>query len=222
VTVATLVTVAVIERGRWQIGLLVTPPVCAREALLGIALAAVLLAPAGAIIILTTDLRHVPGGGFPWPALATVYLPAVFHEELLFRGYVFQKIRLWNRGVAVVSTALVFAALHMVNNFVTPLALANLFLAGVLLALAFERYRRLWFPIGLHLGWNIISGPILGYPVSGYVNPASIFRVEGSGPAWLTGGAFGIEGSVWIGVVEVAAIAGLLRMRAPDEANPAR
>ena len=35
--------------------------------------------------------------GFPWIELASVYLPAVFHEELAFRGYLFQKLRSVNR-----------------------------------------------------------------------------------------------------------------------------
>jgi membrane protease YdiL (CAAX protease family) len=94
-------------------------------------------------------------------------------------------------------------------------ALTNLFLAGVLLCVAYERYGRLWFPIGIHFGWNILSGPILDYDVSGYVSAASVWRMAGSGPPWLTGGAFGIEGSVWIGVMEVAAIGCLNMMARP-------
>jgi hypothetical protein len=62
--------------------------------------------------------------------------------------------------------------------------------------------------------WNVMSGPMLGYDVSGYDSDRSAFTVVGTGPALLTGGAFGIEGSVWMTVVEGAAIVALWRMNA--------
>ena len=80
----------------------------------------------------------------------------------------------------------------------------------MLLALSYERYARLWFPIGIHLAWNILSGPILGYPVSGFVAAESVLRTAISGPLWLAGGNFGIEGSVWMGVAEVGGIVWLM------------
>src|SRR6266545_2549216 len=115
------------------------------------------------------------------------------------------------RGGAMGITSLTFAALHAGNRGVTALAIANLFLAGVLLALAYERYERLWFPIGINLNWNVLSGPILGFGVSGYVARATLLRTTGTGPAWITGGIFGIEGSVWMGIVEICAIVLLAR-----------
>ena len=53
------------------------------------------------------------------------------------------------------------------------MAILNLILAGILLALAYERFERLWFPIGIHFLWNILSGPILGYGV----NTANLLRL---------------------------------------------
>jgi len=41
----------------------------------------------------------------------------------------------------------------------------------------------------------------------------TVFRTVGRGTPWLTGGLFGIEGSVWIGIVELAGVALLLRGR---------
>ncbi len=100
--------------------------------------------------------------------------------------------------------------MHGANNGLTAVAFANLLLAGVLLALAYERYGRLWFPIGLHLAWNLLCGPILGYDVSGYIPERSVLTTRGKGAPLLTGGIFGIEGSIWIVLVEVAGIALLL------------
>lgn len=213
VCVATVGTVAIIEGGVWRLGFFVAPRLAARELLLGCGAAALLIAAADGLVLLTTKLRHVAGNGFPWLELVAVYLPAVFHEELLFRGYPFQKLWRTNRLGAVLFTSLVFAALHGGNNSVSWLAMANLFFAGILLALAYARYERLWFPIGIHLAWNLLSGPILGYNVSGFVSSESVLRTVGRGTPWLTGGVFGIEGSVWIAIVELAGIVVLLQRR---------
>src|SRR5207248_6674658 len=82
-------------------------------------------------------------------------------------------------------------------------------------ALAYEWFERLWFPIGVHLVWNLASGPILGYGVSGYASATTLFVTSGSGRSWLTGGAFGLEGSIWIAMVELIGVAALLWRRKP-------
>jgi membrane protease YdiL (CAAX protease family) len=211
IVAATGVTIFIAERGRWSIGLAAAPRVALAELGNGIAFAAVLIVGADVLIVLTSSLRHGRGGGFPWLEIAVVFLPAAFHEELTFRGYVYQKLRTWNRGGAIAITACLFAALHAGNWGVTPVAMANLLLAGVLLALAYERRRHLWLPIGIHIGWNVVSGPILGYGVSGYVAGATVMTTRAVGAPWITGGAFGIEGSVWMLVVEVAGIIAVAR-----------
>jgi membrane protease YdiL (CAAX protease family) len=213
VIVATFATIAIFEHGGWNLGVFVPPRLVTRELLLGCAFAILLIGAADGLVLLTTRLHHVAGNGFPWIELIAVYLPAVFHEELLFRGYPFQKIWKSHRVAAILFSSVVFAALHAGNNAFSLLAMTNLFFAGILLALAYARYERLWFPIGIHLGWNLLSGPILGYNVSGYESSESVLRTAGRGSPWLTGGYFGIEGSVWIVIVELAGIGLLLRRR---------
>jgi membrane protease YdiL (CAAX protease family) len=210
VTAATLVTVGLVERWRWPLGLFVPPRLASRDFLVGIAFGVALIGSCALLVVLTTDVRHGLGRGFPWGELALVFLPAVVHEELLFRGYPFQKLVAGNRIFAVVFVALVFAALHAGNSAVTPLALANIFLGGILLGLAYLRFQRLWFPIGLHLAWNLMTGPILGHEVSGYISEETVLTESGHGPWWLSGGEFGIEGSVLMTAVELAAIGLLL------------
>ena len=211
VCAATFGTIGILENGVWGLGVFVRPSLAVRESLWGCGFAILLIGAADGLVMLTTKLRHVAGNGFPWIELIAVFLPAVFHEELLFRGYPFQKLWRTNRFAAVFFSSVVFAALHAGNNAVSPLAMANLFFAGILLALAYARYERLWFPIGIHLGWNLLSGPILGYNVSGYASRETVLRTVGRGSPWLTGGLFGIEGSIWIVLVELAGIALLLR-----------
>lgn len=207
VIVATTVVIIVFEHRQWDLGLKASPSVAVLEALAGGVFATVIILIADGLIELTTGLRHSAGGGFPWRESWGVFLPAAVHEELLFRGYALQKVAARWPALAVVGVAAVFAGLHQGNDAVSLLAMANIFVAGILLGLTWLATRRLWVALGLHLVWNVLSGPILGYNVSGYVSQSTVWRTSGSGPAILTGGRFGIEGSVWMLGVELAALA---------------
>ena len=206
ITVATVVVIYVCEHGRWSLGLVTSPRLALSEAVAGGVFASGIILGADGLILLSTGLRHLPGTGFPWGELWGVYLPAAVHEELLFRGYALQKIAERWPKFAVVFVAGVFAALHLGNDAVSLLAMANIFVAGVLLGLTWLATRRLWFALGLHLVWNLLSGPILGYNVSGYVSQTTVWRTSGAGPRILTGGGFGIEGSLWMLGVELLAL----------------
>ena len=209
--VATILSILILDHGHWDLGLFVPPGLAFRDLAIGSLWGIALIGVAAVIVVLTTEVRHGPGRGFPWTEIAAVFLPAAIHEELVFRGYPFQKLARMNRTFAVLFVALVFAALHANNSSVTLLGLLNIFLGGVLLGVAFLRYGRLWFPIGLHLAWNLMTGPILGHEVSGYQGSETVLTESGHGPWWLSGGEFGIEGSVVMTVVELLAIALLTR-----------
>lgn len=211
VSVATMATIAIWERGQWSIGLSVPPRLAVPELMRGMGWGFLLIVSCLALIMAFTDIRPAPGDGFPWRAIALIFIPAVLHEELLFRGYPFQKLLRWNRLFALFFVAFLFAALHVNNESVTMLGLFNVFLGGIVLALAYERYGRLWFPIGFHLAWNLTTGPVFGHEVSGYEALHSLLLETGSGPDLLTGGEFGVEGSVLMTFVELAAIALLWR-----------
>jgi hypothetical protein len=210
VVLATVVAIAVADHGKWDLGLAVRPAVALKDFAGGTIFAVLLIGGADLLIVIVSGLRHGPGTGFPWRELVVVFIPAAVGEELLFRGYAFQKLhRRWPR-VTIVAVALAFALVHGGNSNVTMLALLNIFLGGILLGLAYALHCRLWFPIGLHVAWNLMSGPVLGYEVSGYLPEKTIFTTAGSGPLWQTGGAFGIEGSALLSAVEVAGILVLL------------
>ncbi len=209
VSIATIATRFILEPRGWPVGIAAPPRRAILELILGIGLGVGVIGACDGALQLIGDVHHAFRGAFPWIELAGVFVPAALHEELAFRGYLFQRLRVWNRGVAFGFSALVFALLHLRNHGLTLLALGNIALAGVLLALAYERYARLWFPIGIHLVWNVFSGPVLGYPVSGFVARTTVFTATAAGYEWVTGGMFGIEGSVLITVAEIAAIAAL-------------
>jgi uncharacterized protein len=66
---------------------------------------------------------------------------------------------------------------------------------GVLLAAAFMITRRLWLCIGFHIAWNFTQGGVFSAVVSGGQSKG-LLQSRMVGPDWLTGGAFGAEGSL--------------------------
>jgi len=129
---------------------------------------------------------------------ALVFIVAAAGEEALFRGYPLQTLtRARLAWLGIMLTSLPFAAVHLSNpNVVRGVTFANTALAGVWLAAAYLRTRSLWFPLGVHWSWNWTMGSVLGLPVSGItqLSPAPLARLQDTGPAWLTGGAYGPEG----------------------------
>jgi membrane protease YdiL (CAAX protease family) len=120
-------------------------------------------------------------------------------EEALFRGYLLQTFaRSRLAWIGVVITSLLFAFAHNDNPSANPLALANTVLAGWWFSAAYFKTRDLWFPFGIHLAWNWLQGPFFGINVSGIAefSPDPVLRAIDSGPAWLTGGSYGVEGGI--------------------------
>lgn len=124
---------------------------------------------------------------------------AALAEEATFRGYPLQTLtRAGLMWLGVVLTSVPFGFAHLWNPNVVPgVTLANTVLAGVWLGVAYLKTRSLWFPLGVHWGWNLSLGWFFGLPVSGgRLVSTSILRGDDVGPAWLTGGNYGIEGGV--------------------------
>ena len=120
-------------------------------------------------------------------------------EETLFRGYLLQTLsRAKIAWVGIAVTSLLFAFAHNNNPGASWLSWLNTLLAGVWFAIAYLKTRDLWFPLGIHLSWNWLQGPFFGINVSGVTefSPDPVFRATDVGPAWLTGGGYGIEGGL--------------------------
>lgn len=127
-----------------------------------------------------------------------IFLLGAAAEEMMFRGYPLQTLmRSWPIAPALVFSSITFGLVHMENPHVVPgFTLVNTALAGAWLAVAYWRTRSLWFPLGLHFGWNWVQGALLGSPVSGItrITPHPLFKFLDTGPEWIGGGAYGIEG----------------------------
>jgi membrane protease YdiL (CAAX protease family) len=121
-------------------------------------------------------------------------------EEIMMRGYVLQELMSkFSTATSVIMSSLMFTALHggqLAQSDMAAVGALNIFLASVLLSLAYLVTRTLWLPIGIHAGWNVMQGPVLGINVSGTDMATTWQPVTLSGPEMMTGGAFGLEASV--------------------------
>lgn len=119
-------------------------------------------------------------------------------EEVATRGWLLTRIAArTNLPLAIAISSSLFGILHMGNAGVTFLSVLNIILDGVLAGLLFIYTDSIWLVVAQHGTWNYVQGNLLGFQVSGTGADTSIFSFTmGDGPVWLTGGAFGAEGSI--------------------------
>lgn len=128
-------------------------------------------------------------------------------EEMMFRGVIFGVTeRSLGSKAAIVISALLFSLAHLPNEGVSVLSIAVIAAYGVLQAALYMRTRRLWICIGTHVAWNYCVSQVFSSTVSGHAASGGLLRGELAGNAMLTGGAFGIEGSL-VALVLIAATA---------------
>jgi membrane protease YdiL (CAAX protease family) len=136
-----------------------------------------------------------------------IFIAVGWGEELVSRGYWLQNLEEGlNLDWAMFISTAVFALFHAANPGFSWVALIGLLIAGYLMALAYVWSRRLWLPIGIHIGWNFFQGPIFGFKVSG-TDSFHLIMHSTKGPTLWTGGAFGPEaGLVLLPAVMLGAV----------------
>lgn len=146
-----------------------------------------------------------------WQTLI-LFLLVGLSEELMSRGYVQGLLRhRFNKWVAWSVSAFLFALLHGFNPGVWShgFPVLNLMLVGVLFSVYRDVSGGLWAPIGFHFTWNFFQGPVYGFKVSG-LEMQSFLQIRSQGGLFLSGGAFGPEGSVACTIVLLAATSWLI------------
>lgn len=129
-------------------------------------------------------------------------------EELLMRGYILKNLMIsFNKYVALIVSSVLFALMHGFNPNIDLFALTNIFLAGILLGISYIHTKNLWFPIALHLSWNLFQA-ILGFNVSGQ-KTYSLIRFGITENNLLNGGKFGFEGSILSLIAMLITIVGI-------------
>lgn len=171
------------------------------------------------------------------------FLCTGFFEEGMLRGY---PQRVVTNGFSFLGpnggfwlTALIFstifACLHLGNPGENKFGIFMVFVDGMVMCLSVWRTGSMWFAVGNHAAWDWGQTYFFGTPDSGMKPHGALFSPSFHGPALLSGGTAGPEGSVLVLLSELliaASIAVIYRKRkypllqdepqtAPAESSPA-
>ncbi len=143
-------------------------------------------------------------------------------EEVLCRSYLMVSIaRRYPIWVAVILNALFFAALHLGNSGISPLAFLNLTLFGIFASVYFIKRGSIWGIGAIHSIWNFVQGNFYGIKVSGMDSTCSVLESVGvEGGDFVNGGAFGLEGGIAVTIVLVVGTLIMLTRPAKDAVEP--
>jgi hypothetical protein len=193
-----------------------------RDLVVGVGLAvvvwvAILAVELGTGVVVVLDTFRAGPEGFLLALVAslTLFGVASLSEELVFRGFILKNVvegltarsRAMAGVVGVIVSSLLFGLVHVLNGGATLGSIISIALIGLSLGAATVFTGRLGLAVGLHLGWNVALGVLLGHRVSGIEAPAQVLVLAGSGGGgtlW-TGGAFGPEAGL-LGIVAGALV----------------
>lgn len=130
------------------------------------------------------------------------FLIVGFYEEFFTRGYtqftLTQSVGFWQAAILLSAG---FGALHLANPGESWVGILGAVLIGFFFCLTLRRTGSLWFAVGFHVSWDWAESYLYSVPDSGGMVPGHLLRVSFHGPAWLTGGSVGPEGSVFLFVL---------------------
>ena len=140
-------------------------------------------------------------------------------EELFCRGYLMISVTRSNSILcAVLISSLLFAYMHLGNHAIGPIALLNIALFGLLMATYMLKRGSIWGICALHTFWNFVQGCVFGISVSGTGAGASPLKTTLSlDAAWLSGGAFGMEGGLLTTAVLLLALLATALLSTPKD-----
>jgi uncharacterized protein len=126
-----------------------------------------------------------------------MFLMVGFFEEYSFRGYalhtLIEGIGFWPAALIM---ALAFARVHMGNGGETRVGIIATGVFALFATAILRRTGDLWLAVGAHAGWDWGQTYFFGVNDSGLQAPGHLLNPSQSGPAWLSGGSVGPEGSV--------------------------
>lgn len=144
-------------------------------------------------------------------------------EDFLFRGYSLFTLA---RGIGFWPAALVlscvFGLVHRGNEGERWSGVLIAALIGLFFCLTLRRTGTLWFAIGFHGAWDWGETFFYSVPDSGMVFPGHLLNSTLHGPAWLTGGSVGPEGSVFCYLVVAVISLAFHRVYRQSAPSPAK
>jgi membrane protease YdiL (CAAX protease family) len=163
----------------------------------------------GIAIVLSTEIS-----AWGWlVAYAAFFALVALAEEIVFRGYGFQRLV---KSVGPLGASFGFAVFYAVLQTLLPgssrVSVAVAAVLTLLLSAAYLRTRALWVSWGINFAWKASRALLFGLAVSGENGRSPVVQGNPMGPFWLTGGGYGLDGS-WVAFfVLLAAIPVLFRL----------
>lgn len=180
---------------------------------LGLVLGLALIGSGFAILNLSGNIQ-VKNITFDYNYLAgsiILFLFISWIEEIAFRAYILNNFMdSFHPYLALLLSSVLFALFHGFNPGMSIVGFINLTLAGILLGIVFLYTKTIWFALSLHFSWNFFQGPVFGFPVSG-MEMNGFLNQERKGNELLTGGDFGLEGSILCSLLIILCIFALHR-----------
>ena len=137
-------------------------------------------------------------------------------EEFFFRGYLqftlADGIGFWPAAWIL---SLTFGGLHRLNGGESWVGAVGVATIALIFAFTLRRTGNLWFVVGWHAAFDFGETFLFSVPNSGQVFQGHLSNASLHGPAWLTGGTVGPEGSVF-SFITMAAAALFIHKAFPD------
>lgn len=142
-------------------------------------------------------------------------------EDFLLRGY---SLFTLTRGIgfwpAAALLSSIFGLLHLQNKGEHWSGVLLAACIGMFFCVTLRRTGSLWFAVGFHAAWDWGETFFYSVPDSGLVAPGHLLSSSLRGPAWITGGSVGPEGSVFCVVVMALAWIAFDRVYAGKHVDP--
>ena len=136
---------------------------------------------------------------------AGFFLMTALFEDFLWRGYsqwvLAKGMNFWP-AAALLSVS--FGAIHSSNGGESRVGLVAIVAIGLFFCLTLRRTGNLWWAVGFHMAWDWGESYLYSVPDSGAMAPGHLLNSSFHGPAWLTGGTVGPEGSYLVFIVMAA------------------
>lgn len=131
--------------------------------------------------------------------LFTLLMIAALIEDLFHRGLVIRVCENWLGSNLTIVVGMLIELQHIFNPNSNLFSLVFYLIWGFTMTMLFIYTKRIWLPYFFHLGWNF-SQPFFGSNLTGINDMGGIIQSKFNGPEIFTGGAVGVENSIFTAI----------------------
>lgn len=121
---------------------------------------------------------------------------AALLEDLFFRGIIVRECENWLGTNITLVIGMLFETDHLFNPNANLFSIFFVLVWGFTMSMLYVYSKRIWLPFFFHVGWNFAQ-PFYGSNLTGLDDMGSIIQSKWNGPEIFTGGAVGVEGSIF-------------------------